>query len=429
MVFGMFSTQTSPIAVDFGSSSVKLLQLTTNETPSLVAAAELPIPDQIRSSPDEQFNYLARELPAALKLGGFKGRRAVCAVPSQQTIVQHMQILHMDGVRLDDLVKTQLQSQLGIAPGSVVVRTVEVCEMPRDGQTRTELICFAIPRETVMRYVELLRKCRLEVVGVHAESLAMVRAFDPIQRREQDDKLTTMYIDLGQTGTRVAIANGTKLTFSRTIQVGGQHFDQIIAGAMHCDPATARGHRLAQSDSSWTSLNHQAGAGAEASAESAALGRVGVAVGAVAGSSGGDGPSSTSGAGATVVDERRDDDSIHASIRRAVPPGNSKLELSGVDFSELMDTIADELSMCARYHRGLFPNRQIDRAILVGGEARQLWLCQHVARSLRTTARLGDPLNELVQVRPKATTPGLKLGQPQPGWAVACGLCFAPTDL
>ena len=44
MAFGMFSGQCSPIAIDFGSASVKLLQIGAGETPALVAAAELAVP-------------------------------------------------------------------------------------------------------------------------------------------------------------------------------------------------------------------------------------------------------------------------------------------------------------------------------------------------------------------------------------------------
>jgi Tfp pilus assembly PilM family ATPase len=96
--------------------------------------------------------------------------------------------------------------------------------------------------------------------------------------------------------------------------------------------------------------------------------------------------------------------------------------------TELLDTVADELSMCLRYHQGLFPERSIDRAIFLGGEARQAWMCQHIVKKLRLPAQLGDPIARMNR-EGTPPTPGLKLDQPQPGWAVTCGLCTAPTDL
>ena len=84
--------------------------------------------------------------------------------------------------------------------------------------------------------------------------------------------------------------------------------------------------------------------------------------------------------------------------------------------------------MCVRYHHSLFRDQAINKVVFLGGESRNIKLCQHIARELRLPAQLGDPLTRFQHKR-SLRTPGLALGQPQPGWAVACGLCNAPTDL
>ena len=84
--------------------------------------------------------------------------------------------------------------------------------------------------------------------------------------------------------------------------------------------------------------------------------------------------------------------------------------------------------MCLRYHQGLFPERSVNRCIFVGGEARQVWLCQQVMKGLDLPAQLGDPLMRTTRDK-NVTTPGVSFDEPQPGWAVAYGLCSAPTDL
>ena len=80
MGISMFSTHASPIAIDFGTSSVKLLQISGAERPNIVAAAELPIPDAMRFEPAQLLPYFAAKLPKLLHAGRFKGRRAVVAV-------------------------------------------------------------------------------------------------------------------------------------------------------------------------------------------------------------------------------------------------------------------------------------------------------------------------------------------------------------
>ena len=168
----------------------------------------------------------------------------VVAIPSSQTHIQHMQLGVVAGASQEDLIKAQLQMQMGATRTASWSRSVHVANVHRDGQAKRELICMAVGRDTVMRYVDLMKRCKLEVVGMHTEVLAMVRAFDHLHRRDEDEAVSTLYIDLGWGGTRVAISHGPKIVFARYISIGGRHFDQLIAKTLECDLATAAQHRM-----------------------------------------------------------------------------------------------------------------------------------------------------------------------------------------
>lgn len=424
MAFGMFSAQCSPIAIDFGSSSVKLLQIGAGDKPPLIAAAELPITTTMAANPAELQEHLGRELPKLLRQGRFKGKRVVCSVPCGQTMIQHVQISPSDSpANRDALVKAQLQAQFGWSPGNVVVRAIDVTEVHRDSQPRMETICFAVARETVMNHVQLLGRCKLEVVGVHTEVMAMVRAFEHLHRRKDDENVTTLYIDLGYGGTKVAIGHGSRLVFAKCIQLGGRHLDHLIAETLHCDLAAAKAHRLSHN----AALSAEAEAPAAArsgamSSELPAMLRVGMAAADSPTASG----SRSDAAAATVTDRRSGQQP--AGLRADITPADPPAPPANMCFDDLLDSIVDELSMCVRYHESLFPGRAINRAIFLGGEARQSGLCRSIARALHMPAQLGDPLSRLL-VAGTPVTPGLSLQTAQPGWAVPFGLCTAPTDL
>ena len=376
MGFGMFSAHISPIAIDFGSSLVKMLQIEPGEPPSLAAALGFRMPAEIRLDKDQRLAFLQTQLPRMLRKGKFRGKRVVCSVPSTETIVQHMQISPIDGVERDDLIKSQLQTQLGGSAHGMVIRSFDVTKIRRDGATLLEVICVAMNRETVMGYVELLGKCKLDVVGVHSEMNAMVQAFEYLTAQRGGADRTTLYVDIGWGSTKVAISHGGDLAFARCIQIGGRNLDERLAEQLGCDVASAQAQRISE--------QVLAAAGPSKSPDA-----------------------QSSGATSTgVISE----DSADSAL------------------SEVTDALVDELSMCLRYHQSLFRKRKIDRMVFLGGEARETGLCQHVARALRLPAQLGDPLTRL-QCRRSLRTSGLALGQPQPGWAVACGLCTLPTDL
>lgn len=373
MVLSMFSAQTPPIAIDFGSSSVKLLQITPGENPSIQAAVGLRVPDAIRLDRDGRIQYLEKQLPRMFRKGGFKGRRVICSVPSVETLVQHLQVSNIMGVDREEAIKEQFAAQRGLSPHNMVIRTYEVTEVHRDGQPLSEVICFAISREAVMRYVELLDRCKLEAVGVHSEIIGVVRAFDHLQPRPEEPSVTTLYVDMGWGSTKVAISHDAQIVFARCIQIGGQHLDKRLADRLGCDLASARAQRISEqvlATSTPGGSSKKAGAAVATSEESGV----------------------------------------------------------GAEAAEIAHALAEELSMCVRYHESLFRGQKIDRMIFLGGEARDVTLCQAVARELRLPAQLGDPLTRFGCKR-SLRTPGLSLGQPQPGWAVVCGLCTAPTDL
>ena len=369
----MFSAQTSPIAIDFGSSSVKLLQVSPGEDPSIQAAVGLRVPDPIRLDRDARIAYFETHLPRMFRKGGFRGRRVICSIPTMETLVQHMQVASALGIDREETVRAQLATQRGLAPHNMVIRTYEVTEVHRDEQSMSEVICFAISRDAVMQYVELLNKCKLEAVGIHSEIIGLVRAFDHLQPSPQEPSVTTLYVDMGWGSTKVAISHDAQIVFARCIQIGGQHLDKKMADRLGCDLASARAQRISEqvlATSAPIASDDQGGSGGVATSEA----------------------------------------------------------VGGDEVGEIARALAEELSMCVRYHGSLFRGQKVDRVIFLGGEARNIALCQAIARELRLPAQLGDPLTRFACKR-SLRTPGLSLGQPQPGWAVVCGLCTAPTDL
>ena len=405
MAFGMFSAQASPVAIDFGSASVKMLQIGTGERPSMVAAAEVPVPDSLRAEPDRLQAFYAEWLPKVLKDGKFKGKRAVIAIPSANTFVQHMQINEAEASAGDEAVKAQLQIQMGCPPSGVVVRSMDVCTVHRNGQPQRETICLAIAKDVVMRHVELIRRCKVEVVGVHTDIMAMIRAFDHINRRTEDVNVATMFVDLGWGGTRVAITHGQQIVFARYIPIGGKNFDQLIASTLHCDLASARAHRL-------TLQSSQAQVDAsDVDTQGLPMLKAGMSKSGVA----------REHAGGTAVAVDRRSGVLPPSLNPPLPPAEAPRRAVNVDLSELLDTITDELSMCLRYHQSLFGDRAIDRAIFVGGESRQSWLCQHIVKVLRVPAQMGDPLARL-DASSSPATPDSPLASRSPAgrWYAAC---------
>ncbi|MBL9120915.1 MAG: pilus assembly protein PilM [Phycisphaerae bacterium] len=418
MVFSMFSKQASPILADFGSASVKLLQVSSGEKPTATAAAELMLPDDLRGQTIERkFEYFAKELPKVISENGFKGKRVVVSPMSGQMLVQHMQI--GSGESPVDAIRAQLAAQLNIDTSGVVIRSEPMHDTPNAGG-KSEHIAFAIARDDVMRYVDLFKRMRMQVVAVHNEVQAMLHAFDHINRRNGDENVSTLYVDLGWGSTKVAIGHGTRLVFAKCIAIGGRHFDQTVAQMFKCDLTAARMRRMSEDLLPLRQAPAQTQQKQSSSEGGLAILSAGMAQAQA------DARLESVHAEVALEDDRRDISAEPKALGQSVPTTGSQPQASG-DYGELLESLADELSMCVRYHTACFPGRAIDRVVFLGGEARQIGLCQFLAESLHTAAKSGDPLSRLLGPTPPAGLPDSGLSHPS--WAVVCGLASAPLDL
>lgn len=384
----------SPIAVDLGAASLKVLQVmlgTFTEPARLISAASVPTPPELLGKDAERLAFQVEALSGLLRGGGFKGRRAVCAVSARRTFVQHIQLPMNAAGAVADRVREHVISQAGCDPQLLIVRHVEAGEVKRQGQQKLEIICFVMPRDAVVGHMEALRASKLECVGVHSEHQALVRTFDPITKREDDDKLTSVYIDIGATTTKMDIAHGRRLVLAKTIQVGSAHLrGKQVQGA-------AITGTLAQFAAS---AKHEHDVVEEAAQQP------------------------TEAAENNVPIDRR---------TGAMPDGHYEVAPGEAPAAPAkpgaaVEQMTDEIGMGLRYHAALFPGRPVGRAVFVGGGACDMDLCRFIAKRLRLAAQIADPISTLESAGVTDLN-GLDLTVPQPGWAVPLGLALSPTDL
>lgn len=399
MSLGLAKGSISPIAIDFGVSSLKVLQLADGDTPSIVGSACLDTPPELLGKDAERLQYQFSALPKLLKGRGFKGKRAVFSIPASQTLVHHFLLPGASGVSREDLLAQQLITIAQRDPSSMILREFETGELMRNGQKYESLLCIAMPRECVLQHMEALRSCKLETVGVHSEHLAMLRVFDPITRRASDRELNSLYIDLGYGSTKVVIARGKEPVAARTIPIGGRDLDLTSAKATKCSIAQARERRCRRMNG-YDAVNRifWPDSSQAAQAQGAA-------------------PQSQT----ALAEDRREG---------AVPAGHASIDpTSSTERPEAcatMEVLLEEIAISTGYLESLHPDKPLSRIVFVGGEARMADACELISTMLGIPAQIASPTSILDFHNASDDT---DFGVPQPGWTVAVGLCVSPTDL
>ncbi len=412
---GLLTNSTSPIAIDFGVGSLKLLQIGIGEENSLIAAAQAEVPDDIQTDHTKRLDFQAEALARIIRGGAFKGKRAMCAIPASQVFCRHLQFPKSE-TDIPGAVEAAIPAMLGCHPDALVYRHAVVSGTSGAASAlKHEVISFAVPRELIRRVMEAQRACKLEPVGIHPAALATMRGFDVLSRREQDKDLISAYIDLGAGSTTCMIAHGKEMVFAKTIHIGGRHLDDAAAHQLKCGVTWARTQRHAAVQIIPTApavpessgvVSPQAGSGAAAAFDPSA-----------------------------PIQKSNDDEAaphgvkmngVPASSARAGGVGDAKAVR--LNLEDQVGTLADELWMCLRYHAALFPDKKISRVIMVGGEARDTLLTQTIAARLSIPVQVADPLSLLAKNGTEVVR-DVDVKQPLPGWTTALGLCLSQADL
>ena len=393
----------APVAIDFGSATLKVLQLSNDEPAQLVAAGCVEVPDNLRADVKRRLEFQIDSLPKLVGSLPLRGRRAVCAIPAPLTFCKHAQLGRQDGMPPEVLADGMLTEQLGRDASTLVRKLLEVPGTDRSG-AKHEYICLATGREIVDKLMKALRAAKLDVVGMHSEFEAALAAFHTLNRRTADKYDATLYLDIGGGQTQVLIGHGPDLVFARSIAIGGLTLFVCSALGVGVRVCKARLVRLAMHDMV------PAASAVPVPAPSAAA-RAGDEDGSV-----------------LVAEERRGDGcapGMSEDLARAAPTPAAP---AGASLREPLEILTDETNMCVRYHDTMFPSSRVSNVVFIGGESRHRGLCQHIARGLRLPAKVADPLARVVRPGTEKAV-GVDLSQPQPGWAVAVGLCHCPTDL
>ena len=327
-----FGMTTPVIAVDFGVASMKALQLSADGK-QVLGAAMVDTPRDLRLEHSRRAEYQMDALPKLLKGAGIKGKRVVCSIPASQTYVHHFRIPKQDDVPLDTAVGAELLAHTHCDPARVVFRSIPV-KGALQSSSKLETICIALARDLVLKKIAAFKKLKMETLGVFSEHLAMHAACLAMTEKTEDASFPTLYLDISATSTKAIITHSGKLVFAKTIGIGGASFDQAVARHRKCGQVAAHVMRVGHID----------GHDEDAEAQSVAL-----------------------------ADPRE----IESQC------------------AEPVESLTDEISMCLRYHRQLFPDDPVCRAILLGGETRSKPLCHAVARTLRLPTQIADPFARL----------------------------------
>lgn len=382
LVQSIFAPKANPIGVDFGSETLRMAQVrTVDGEPRLIGAASVLVPQGIRKDTNARLEFFADALRNLCLKGGFSGRQCVIGMPASLMHVQHLRLPKMDEEALKKALPWEVRGKIPIEPSAALLRHIVAGEVFQDQEEKLEVILMAVKKDTVNQFIRIAERAKLNVVALVPEPKAIVECFKGALKRRNEGEPTTLFVDIGFSGTRAIVAHGQQILFARFIPIGGDQFNYAASVALKVPAQEARQRRVLQVATSDAEMD---------------------------------------GTAVAVMEPELDAMGAKRAAERAMIEEACR---------DPLDRLLTELEPCRRYHEATFPNRPIDRIVFIGGEAMQRSLCQQIAKRLGIAAQLGDPLirtGRETNVKPDS---GLDVSKPQPAWTIAMGLTLGQSPV
>ena len=247
MVGWIAKRRRSPIGIDIGSRSVKLLQLDRDRS-RVRAASRWDLPAREPDGTGQHQDQIVEAIRRAREGRNFRGREAVLCLGSSNLFVQNIRVAPASGEELRKLVHVEVAGRLPFRSEEAEIHYLEAADVRQSDTVRREVIVMACHRPVLQQMLSLAENAGLKPVAVDVEPAAVLRCYRRQFRRDDDQQRRMMFVNVGASTTMAVIAQGSDAVFVKYIDIGGRHLDEAVARRLGMSPADAAALRRHNGD-------------------------------------------------------------------------------------------------------------------------------------------------------------------------------------
>jgi len=227
------------IALDIGSSSVKLLELTKENGSLKISKAAL-----VGFKRSEQSSRVDA-ICSIIK--GYDPKEVLfrTSISGPSVIIRYIWLPQMNKDELRSAVKFESEKYIPFSPEEVIIDSQLVEE---DKATkRVRILLVAVKKDFMDGLLKLLSDCQIKLEFIDVDSFCLANAFSGVNPKSEKEKNVAL-VDIGSRYTNVHIMQGELSYFSRDIAVAGDNFTTAISEKTGLDLTESEKLKLASGD-------------------------------------------------------------------------------------------------------------------------------------------------------------------------------------
>ena len=242
----LFAPKSCPMGLEIGLDCVRMIQLSYRDDQFFVECAERrPLEPGLDPAGPLYQKQLLGAIREIRDHGRFSGQEVIFCLPGDRLRIKSMRLDSIDPESLEKMIYSDTMKRFGLNHQQDEIRWLIAGNVFQGEEIKNEVIFFGMDREELTTHLDILQEARLYPVSVDAMPCALFRSFQRSLRREEDQEVVSVLVDLGTRYTTVIIARGKVIVFVKQIPLAGDHLNEAIALALKVDVAESM--RLVQS--------------------------------------------------------------------------------------------------------------------------------------------------------------------------------------
>lgn len=220
-----FSRKIEPIALDIGSTYIKLVQIKGSErNHHLVKFGIVPLPPEVivegAVMDAGRVVDAIKELLAAHKV---KTKEAVISVSGSSVIIKRISVSDMSDEELSESIKWEAEQYIPFSIDDVNIDFQKLGPGAMEGQA--DVLLVAVKKDKINDYLNLAKEAGLEPVVMDVDAFALGNMYELNYEAEAG---TTALLNIGASVMNINILKDGMSTFTRDVTVGGNRYTEAL---------------------------------------------------------------------------------------------------------------------------------------------------------------------------------------------------------
>jgi type IV pilus assembly protein PilM len=221
----LFSRKIEPIALDIGSTFIKLVQLKgSGKNYSLAKFGMVPLPAEvIVEGAVMDANRVSEAIKELLVAQKIKTKEVVLSVSGSSVIIKRISIADMTDEELAESIKWEAEQYIPFSIDDVNVDFQKLGPGAAEGQA--DVLLVAVKKDKINDYVNLVKDAGLEPVVVDVDAFALANMCELNYEIEAG---ITALLNIGASVMNINILRDGVSIFTRDITVGGNRYTEAL---------------------------------------------------------------------------------------------------------------------------------------------------------------------------------------------------------